>query len=321
MTKEFYPFYKIKRFNETIKEIKQKYGVDTSQRVRIELTPKLDGTNCAVVFLKDGTYYCQSKNRIISVDDDHHGFSKFVKDNEADFFKLRDSLTETDEVLIVYGEFVGQGISKNHAICLTQHAFFIIDAFVVNEGVKEPIMFEESFVSDTIKNIRHFSTVDIVETNEARDYYKQLNERLRNEFEYCPVTYALYGERGPLEGLVGEVSVYGPGGALFYFKIKNDDKIHNNLEAPLYKNMTQFAQLAIDIRCQQAIDYMKECHGDIWASDKMNEKIKLFTDWIVNDILAEDGEAYQKFGKNEASLKRVLMANAKKYFLDIANYE
>ncbi len=51
--------------------------------IEFDATVKIHGTNASVVYNKDGSYYVQSRNRIISVNDDNAGFAKFVDDNKT----------------------------------------------------------------------------------------------------------------------------------------------------------------------------------------------------------------------------------------------
>jgi hypothetical protein len=51
----------------------------------IVVTEKIDGTNGAIVVSEDGKVYAQSRNRVISPDDDNYGFAKWVERNAASF--------------------------------------------------------------------------------------------------------------------------------------------------------------------------------------------------------------------------------------------
>lgn len=47
----------------------------------IVITEKIDGTNAAVAINEDGTVYAQSRTRIITPDNDNHGFATWVRDH------------------------------------------------------------------------------------------------------------------------------------------------------------------------------------------------------------------------------------------------
>jgi hypothetical protein len=69
-------------------------------------TEKIDGTNACVVIKPDGQYYCQSRTRIITPEDDNFGFAKWVKDNEKEILKLGEGRW--------YGEWWGSGIQRRY---------------------------------------------------------------------------------------------------------------------------------------------------------------------------------------------------------------
>ena len=51
-------------------------------------TEKLDGTNACVVINPDGSYFCQSRTKIITPEDDNYGFAGWVSRNEREILKL-----------------------------------------------------------------------------------------------------------------------------------------------------------------------------------------------------------------------------------------
>lgn len=71
------------------------------------ITEKLDGTNAAVVVTKDGEVHAQSRNRIITPEQDNFGFAAFVKAREEEF---RISLGVGHH----FGEWWGPGIQRGY---------------------------------------------------------------------------------------------------------------------------------------------------------------------------------------------------------------
>lgn len=69
-------------------------------------TEKIDGTNACIVINPDGTYFCQSRTRIITPEDDNFGFARWVKENEREILKLGDGRW--------YGEWWGLGIQRGY---------------------------------------------------------------------------------------------------------------------------------------------------------------------------------------------------------------
>lgn len=69
------------------------------------ITEKINGTNACVV-AQNGKVTAQSRNRIITPDDDNFGFAKWVYDNAG-------ALIDTLGWGYHYGEWYGEGIQKN----------------------------------------------------------------------------------------------------------------------------------------------------------------------------------------------------------------
>lgn len=73
---------------------------------KYHFTEKIDGTNACLVINPDGSYFCQSRTRIITPDDDNFGFARWVKENEKELSKLGEGRW--------YGEWWGLGIQRGY---------------------------------------------------------------------------------------------------------------------------------------------------------------------------------------------------------------
>lgn len=72
----------------------------------IVITEKIDGTQAAVGIDEEGHIWAQSRNKIITVHDDNHGFANWVEQNKTELLKLGPG--------IHFGEWWGQGINKRY---------------------------------------------------------------------------------------------------------------------------------------------------------------------------------------------------------------
>jgi hypothetical protein len=88
---EFQPFPKISRL-----------------RREVVVTEKIDGTNSAICITDTGEVYAQSRNKIITPQDDNHGFANWVKANEKE-------LAEQLGPGVHFGEWWGRGINKRYS--------------------------------------------------------------------------------------------------------------------------------------------------------------------------------------------------------------
>lgn len=88
------------------------------QSANIIVTEKIDGTNSCII-IKDGEIIgCQSRKRLITPEEDNHGFATWVKDNSEKLLSLGDGYH--------YGEWAGPGIQKNpHR--LNEKRFFLFN--------------------------------------------------------------------------------------------------------------------------------------------------------------------------------------------------
>lgn len=72
---------------------------------QVTISEKLDGTNSCVIIKEGEIVGVQSRNRMITVDDDNYGFAKWVSENKEKLEQLGDGYH--------YGEWYGAGIQKN----------------------------------------------------------------------------------------------------------------------------------------------------------------------------------------------------------------
>lgn len=75
----------------------------------IVVTEKIDGTNAAIIITEDGQIGAQSRNRLITVDDDNYGFARWV-------FANRDALTDVLGPGRHFGEWWGAGIQRRYGL-------------------------------------------------------------------------------------------------------------------------------------------------------------------------------------------------------------
>lgn len=74
---------------------------------KLTFTEKIDGTNACIVIDHDGNVMTQSRNKIITPEDDNYGFSRWVNDNKQ---KVIDNLGPGRW----FGEWWGLGIQRRY---------------------------------------------------------------------------------------------------------------------------------------------------------------------------------------------------------------
>lgn len=94
------------------------------------ITEKLDGTNAAIGVLEDGRVYAQSRNRLITPEDDNYGFARWVHANAP---LLRDTLG----IGLHFGEWWGAGIQRGYG--LKEKRFSLFNTALWNDGNLSPL--------------------------------------------------------------------------------------------------------------------------------------------------------------------------------------
>lgn len=97
--------------------------IGESRSIRYRSKIKLDGTNAAVQIFPDGTLVCQSREEIITPEKDNAGFARWVSENKDYFLSIK-----TEEPIIVFGEWCGQGIQKRCSISQIDKKIFAVFA-------------------------------------------------------------------------------------------------------------------------------------------------------------------------------------------------
>lgn len=75
----------------------------------IIITEKIDGTNAAIGISEEGDFWCQSRTRIITPDNDNQGFARWA-------YEHVDSLVRDLGVGLHFGEWWGQGIGRKYGL-------------------------------------------------------------------------------------------------------------------------------------------------------------------------------------------------------------
>jgi hypothetical protein len=114
------------------------------------ITEKIDGTNAAIGITESGRVYAQSRKRLISPEDDNHGFATWVHDNQYD---LREALGPG----LHFGEWYGQGIGRKYGLQEKRFALFNVkrwhDTLLPDRVDTTPLLYEGLFRDDVVQNV------------------------------------------------------------------------------------------------------------------------------------------------------------------------
>ena len=295
------------------------------RKINLIGTVKIHGTNSSVgLDLKDNSLFYQSRNRVLSLDDDNYDFAKYIEDNKSEFLKIFDEIknkinTEKYDSIIIYGELAGKGI-QNKVVVSQIDRFFApfsivgvnkdtVDELDVKLSINESIRFYpvETF---GIYNVQ----LDLDNVHLAQQEIKDLTINVENE---CPVG-KYFGVSGTGEGIVftDETKQYS-------FKSKGEKhsvskvKVIANVDIEKINKIKDFVDYSItENRLNQGIEYLKEMNKELDISS-----IGDFLRWLANDVLKEEQDVITENGLDNdlKAIMKSVSSKGRKWFMDKIN--
>lgn len=267
-------------------------------KLTFEGTVKLHGTNASVVVSPLGMQWAQSRENIITPENDNAGFAMFAHANMNRFKQMASQVDDKSEV-VFYGEWCGGNIQKGVAICQLPKMFVIFGIAVVDEDNQKTYlkrsameMVVQAYKTDQIHSIYDFPTWSKEIDFESPTLYQNELNAITEEVEVeCPVGKA-FGVTGVGEGIVWKCITPGYEDSGFWFKVKGEKhaaskvKTLAKVDVEKLNNIQALAeQVANNERLeqmhQQVFDTLNGGETDI---KKMGDFIKA----VMTDIFKED---------------------------------
>lgn len=295
------------------------------RKINLIGTVKIHGTNSSVgLDLKDNSLFYQSRNRVLSLDDDNYDFAKYIEDNKSEFLKIFDEIknkinTEKYDSIIIYGELAGKGIQNKVAVSQIDRFFAPFSVVGVNKDTVDQLDVKLS-VNESIRfyPVETFGVynvqLDLDNVHLAQQEVKDLTINVENE---CPVG-KYFGVSGTGEGIVftDETKQYS-------FKSKGEKhsvskvKVIANVDIEKINKIKDFVDYSVtENRLNQGIEYLKE----------MNKKLDIssigdFLRWLANDVLKEEQDVITENGlDNELkAIMKSVSSKGRKWFMDKIN--
>ena len=267
-------------------------------------TVKLHGTNAGVCFHPGSGLWFQSRESIITLEQDNAGFARWAEANREAFGPLFAALAEAngivfgaDTVLSLYGEWVGKGIQAGVGIAEIPKAYFLFGASV-SDGEAEEVWLETAglrSVEHRIFHVEDYATYAIaIDFNAPQAAQAQLAELTAQVEAECPIAKA-HGVLGVGEGIVWTADFLGK---RFRFKVKGEkhsvSKVREiaGIAPEKLASIEEFVAYALtENRFQQALSVV---FGDPKRADirRFGEVIK----WINQDVLKEETDTLEASG-------------------------
>lgn len=271
-------------------------------------TVKLHGTNASVAYNKPSGMWYQSKDSIITPQDDNAGFAFFADNNCTPFLKLmlevaeRENIDRNTNTITIYGEWCGGKIQKGVGICNLPKSFFIFGVKVTpivdqydNEAVnRNPAYWVSSsnlrLPEYRIFNIEDYPTYTLdIDFNNPSAVQTILNDLTLAVESDCPVARAFGFPETLGEGIVW---ICNTDEEMYRFKTKGDKhasskgKTIGDVDIEKLNTITEFIDYAVtESRFNQALENTFPNQEPIDIK-KMGDLIK----WVVNDVIKEESD-------------------------------
>lgn len=288
-------------------------------------TVKLHGTNASIVKYKDGRIEYQSRENVLSLNQDNNGFYSYMKNIENELKTLFfDELYNMTDYVALYGEWCGGNIQKGVAINGLPKMFVIfalkIDGvfynFTPTPEVKK--IWENKWNPLNIYHIQQFPTYHLNIDFNNPEYIQNKLIALTEEVEkQCPVGLH-FGKEGIGEGIVWKCD----SNPNLFFKVKGEkhsvSKVNTlaAIDTVMLDNMQSFVDLAIqESRLLQGIEKLKEQGKEITEKSTGD-----FLRWIINDVVKEEEDTIIKNQWDIKKLNPIISKKAREwYFQNLKN--
>lgn len=267
-------------------------------------TVKLHGTNAGVCFNEANGLWVQSRENIITPEQDNAGFAFFVETNKFWFNKfmldiaVKSNIDVKTNTISIYGEWCGGNIQKGVGITNLPKSFFIFGVKIspivdVNdeEAVKKnPAYWVDSTYlrqpEEKIYNIADYQTFSMdIDFNMPQLVQNKLSELTIAVEEECPVAKA-FGFSGIGEGIVWACEYKG---VVYRFKVKGEKHSSSKVrtlaavDTEKLNSIKEFVDYAVtESRFNQGME--KTFSGEPIDVKKMGDLIR----WVVNDVIKEE---------------------------------
>jgi len=302
-------FPSIEQFRNVIKQVRLRHdfqGKEGDEPVYSHLTPyptlkfigtvKLHGTNAAIVKYKDRIEF-QSRERVLSLDQDNSGFMAAMQDKDLSFLDE----FEFNDFVAVYGEWCGGNIQKGVAINGLEKMFVVFGVMLDDEWV--------DIKSGPFYKVSDFGTYEIdIDFEKPELSQNKLIEMTIGVEECCPVG-KFFGKDGVGEGIVFTCATEPE----LKFKSKGEKhssskvKVLSPVNAELIESIGEFVEMAVtENRLEQGLSYFKE--NNIEPDAKNTGE---FLRWIVTDVLKEE-----EITLDEKKVKAAIVQKARVWYLN-----
>lgn len=292
-----------------------------------EGTVKLHGTNAGVAYNELEGMWVQSRENIITPQNDNAGFAFFVESKSEVFmdlfFKIRqkEKLNLTKNTIIIYGEWAGKGIQKGVAISEISKSFFIFGVKVKpREESQVSYWVEYAYLNlddPNIWNIKEFQTYKIdIDFNKPELSQNKMIQITSEVEEQCPVA-SYFGHSGIGEGVVWNCNY---NGSSYTFKVKGEKHSKSKVKTikqvddeKIQKCLNIAEKVTPSWRLEQGIT---EIFNLLNGGQIERKGIGNYLKWVMTDVLKEESDIISKNGLEPKDIGKYVSEIARNYFFE-----
>lgn len=257
---------------------------------------KLHGTNAGIRVFRDGRVLVQSRKRIITPDDDNHGFAAWV----AAYAGVWQQIAGDKDSVTVFGEWFGQGVNQGDAVCTAKEKQFAVFAVVLNA---ETLVSDPGAIEGWLAPALHLARLHVLPWHgdpfalDLRGHRDPdtLNAMVAAIGERDPWAADVLGIEGPGEGVVAyPLELNGERermtglrhAAFVMFKAKHERHAVKQQKKPA-RVQTEVAATA-EALARTTVTAARLEQGRVEVDpDRQPQNFKRFIDWLTKDICAE----------------------------------
>ena len=297
-------------------------------------TVKLHGTNAGVCYNAIDGFWAQSRENIITPEQDNAGFAFFAENNKAIFTDFSLKLAEkhgvdlNDNTISIFFEWAGSGIQKNVGISNIKKSAFVIGVKITphvetdeERKIKSAYWVDSSYIKHPEKNIYNildFPTYEIeIDFNHPELSVNKILDLTLEVEESCPVSKQL-GVEGIGEGIVFSCQYKGD---VIRLKSKGDKHAGKSKVKTLKpvddSKIAKLIELADKITPEWRLDQMLTSTFNLLNNGELD--IKRLGEYIKNvnsDIVKEELQTISDAGVEFKDVVKYTSEISKKYFLN-----
>ncbi len=304
-----YAFPKIRQYHQVLRDLKLHHQYvgkdengdpiyDSSKElpvIKFIGRVKLHGTNSAVCFSPDGSFYCQSRENIIDEIKDNAGFSHWVnKEGKGVWESVKHLFNRGIKHVVVFGEWCGGSIQKGVALSDLSKRFVIFGIKVIFED-DSSYWLEESLIPEipeiNIYNISRYKSFEVeVDLNRPDKAIEMMISFTTEVGDICP-----FAKEFGVEG-IGEGIVWRPVGDPSYsFAHKTKDERHSKskIKKPPTVDVIKMDNIQQAVVTHIHEDRLQQIYDKIvlTEADKAPQNIANFIRLLIEDAWDEEGDS------------------------------